>query len=477
MTRINEKAREIDATDGSGALGCASVELTFRQGGGGGGGGGVDTTSLRPDSLNATEAADNKSGAQLPVPESEAATMRKDIARHVCASLSILPERVRVTVLQSDVVVNSWGTTPVTKATVEITAATPGQTHSNSSNALTCALALASQACDTSSPLCKRLPALLSGQLVNRTRPSPTPMCDTMSPRTLPSTRPSQYPQLVAQDFPSAEPALVQLTMTLGMSFHETGEEGSSKREAFKRDVANDLAKASGFPAENFKITKLSAGSVIVEIDILPDSLSIAPAPSAVARDLEQQAADPNSPLRSGKLTSQTQGIQVKVRSLQPPPAAPASLKPTPMGLVGGETLVPTLDVPSERVASGGGGWAGVKLQGQQQICKGPPHVARQFPRGYACACMPGSSLFLFKSLNLSLSPPPLTQAFARLVSSPHLIPGPPRAQTLIRILSLLGLLDGARSPLCSSLARLLTGIDGAHMNARAVLGSGRRML
>jgi hypothetical protein len=83
------------------------------------------------------------------------------------------------------------------------------------------------------------------------------------------------------------------------------------KREAFKRDLANDLAKASGLPAENFKISKLSAGSVIVDIDILPDPLGNAPAPSAVARDLEKQAADPNSPLRSGKLTSQTKGIQV----------------------------------------------------------------------------------------------------------------------------------------------------------------------
>jgi hypothetical protein len=118
--------------------------------------------------------------------------------------------------------------------------------------------------------------------------------------------------------------------MTLGMSFQTTGEEGSSKREAFKRDVANDLARASSLPAENFKISKLSAGSVkrdlvsvkrdlsklsagsvIVDIDILPDPLGIAPAPFAVARDLEQQAADPNSPLRSGKLTSRTKGIQV----------------------------------------------------------------------------------------------------------------------------------------------------------------------
>jgi hypothetical protein len=319
VTRINEKARGRDATDGSGALGRASVELTFRQGGGGGRGGG-EATSLRPDSLGATAAAD-KSGEQLPVPESEAATMRKAIAQHVCASLSILPECVLVTVLQSDVAVSSWGTTPVTKATVEITAATPGQTHSN---ALTCALALASQACDTSSPLCKRLPALLSGQLIDRTRASPTPMCNTMSLRTLPSTRPSQYLPHVAQDFASAEPL----------------------------------------------------------------------------------------------------------------PAVPASLKPTPMGLVGGETLAPALDTPREQVASGGGGWAGVKLQGQQQVCKGPVHAARQFPRGYACACircMPWSSLFLFKILNLSVC------------LSPHSNPGPARAHTHLIAFSLVGLLDGAR--------------------------------
>jgi hypothetical protein len=128
-------------------------------------------------------------------------------------------------------------------------------------------------------------------------------------------------PAVVGASQAAALPDPVQLTMTLGMSFHETGEEGSSKREAFKRDVANDLAKASGLPAENFKITKLSAGSVIVDIDILPDPLGIAPAPSDVARDLQKQTADPNSPLRSGKLTSQTQVIQVL--SPQPTTGAP----------------------------------------------------------------------------------------------------------------------------------------------------------
>ncbi len=121
--------------------------------------------------------------------------------------------------------------------------------------------------------------------------------------------------------------APVQLTMMLDIPFHETGEEGSSKREAFKRDVEKDLAKASGLPAENFKITKLSAGSVIVDMTILPDPRG-AIAPSAVARNLEQQAADPNSLLRSGKLTSKTQTIQVL--DPQRPPPTPMAMAPPP---------------------------------------------------------------------------------------------------------------------------------------------------
>jgi hypothetical protein len=75
-------------------------------------------------------------------------------------------------------------------------------------------------------------------------------------------------------------PDPVQLRMTLDISFDDEAGQvgiGSAKREALKSDVADDLAKASGLPAENFKITKLSAGSVIVYMDIMPDSQGIAP--------------------------------------------------------------------------------------------------------------------------------------------------------------------------------------------------------
>ena len=129
----------------------------------------------------------------------------------------------------------------------------------------------------------------------------------------------------------AALPEPVQLTMTLGMDFDQAGEEGSAEREAFKRDVAADLAKASGLPPDNFQITKISAGSVILDMDIMPDPLGVAPAPSAIALDLEKQAADPNSPLRSGKLTSHTKGIKV----LSSPPSNQSqarALAPDPPG-------------------------------------------------------------------------------------------------------------------------------------------------
>jgi len=54
---------------------------------------------------------------------------------------------------------------------------------------------------------------------------------------------------------------------------------------------------------ESFKIKSIAPGSVIVEAEIYPDPGGGAD-PAAVALGLEQQASDPNSPLRRGKLLS-----------------------------------------------------------------------------------------------------------------------------------------------------------------------------
>jgi len=102
----------------------------------------------------------------------------------------------------------------------------------------------------------------------------------------------------------------VQLVMTLGLDFGMAGSEGSDTREKFKRDVAQDLATASGLAAANFNIKHVSAGSFVLEMEVLPDPL----APGAhflAAQDLANQAEDTSSKLRSGKLTSHAIGVVV----------------------------------------------------------------------------------------------------------------------------------------------------------------------
>eukprot|EP00001_Collodictyon_triciliatum_P116754 20478_4 len=77
------------------------------------------------------------------------------------------------------------------------------------------------------------------------------------------------------------------------MDFRTTGQEGSMQRQIYISDLQQDLAHASGKAPSAFNILKLSPGSVVV--DML--------APEKAAEELERQARDANSRLRSGKLT------------------------------------------------------------------------------------------------------------------------------------------------------------------------------
>ena len=107
--------------------------------------------------------------------------------------------------------------------------------------------------------------------------------------------------------------APVQLIMTLGLDFSIAGSEGSDKGDKFKRDVAEDLASASGLPAANFRIKEVSQnnGSIILDMEVMPDPLS--PGTHILAaKDLAEQAADPSSTLRSGKITSHATGVEAR---------------------------------------------------------------------------------------------------------------------------------------------------------------------
>jgi hypothetical protein len=112
---------------------------------------------------------------------------------------------------------------------------------------------------------------------------------------------------------PRALPEAVQLMLTLGLDFSAAGCEGSEEQEVFKHHVAADLAAATGLPPAQFCIMKLSPGSIILEIQILPNPSIISPEPKSIALHLKNQAALPTSPLFQGKLTIHTKCIEVIV--------------------------------------------------------------------------------------------------------------------------------------------------------------------
>jgi hypothetical protein len=117
--------------------------------------------------------------------------------------------------------------------------------------------------------------------------------------------------------------------MTLGLDFSIAGSEGSETRDKFKRDVADDLATASGLPSASFNIKKVSAGSIIVDMQVMPDPL--APGTHLLAaKDLANQAVDSSSKLRAGTITSHAIGVEViaskggEVSAYATPLSAPA---------------------------------------------------------------------------------------------------------------------------------------------------------
>jgi hypothetical protein len=94
----------------------------------------------------------------------------------------------------------------------------------------------------------------------------------------------------------------------MGIDFSAVGEIGSACRADFEKDLSQDLANASGalLPSD-FRIKSLSPGSVIADVKIL--STDAGPDPLDVAAELEEQASDLNSPLRSGSITRFVESI------------------------------------------------------------------------------------------------------------------------------------------------------------------------
>jgi len=111
---------------------------------------------------------------------------------------------------------------------------------------------------------------------------------------------------------PLHEHEAVDLTLTLGLDYSAAGAEGGEERKAFERTLVRELSQACSLPDEaqaRFVVRRVSAGSIVVVVGILPDQAARGPLPGEIAKDLEAQSSDPTSLLRVGSLTRHTHSV------------------------------------------------------------------------------------------------------------------------------------------------------------------------
>jgi len=121
--------------------------------------------------------------------------------------------------------------------------------------------------------------------------------------------------------------------------------------EVFKAQLEKDLATALQVPVARVVVVSVQAGSLVVEVDLLPDPSSAAdgsssapPSPSMLLSQLSQLVANPDSSLYAGNLTSLVEstagvvqvredGVMLQVQAAPTatpaPPAAAASSSAT----------------------------------------------------------------------------------------------------------------------------------------------------
>ena len=105
----------------------------------------------------------------------------------------------------------------------------------------------------------------------------------------------------------------VTVRIVLNMHISESGEEGTYQRAKFKITLLRELAKASGIQKRFLHVKLISAGSIIVDVDICPDPNADTDrhCPFYVATDLKKQAQDEQSQLRSGILMARLVSISI----------------------------------------------------------------------------------------------------------------------------------------------------------------------
>jgi len=105
----------------------------------------------------------------------------------------------------------------------------------------------------------------------------------------------------------------VTVRIVLNMHISESGEEGTYERVKFKTSLLRELAQASGVKKKFLDVKRISAGSIIVDVDICADPNLDADShcPRNVATDLEKQAQDEQSQLRSGTIMARLVSISI----------------------------------------------------------------------------------------------------------------------------------------------------------------------
>jgi hypothetical protein len=120
------------------------------------------------------------------------------------------------------------------------------------------------------------------------------------SEHALASSKANPTPHEPRNELHNQKTSIVEMILRLDLDFQAAlGQEGSMQRQFFIQDLKQDLADASGMTTSDFNILKLSPGSVVVDLN----------APEKAAQEIQRQSLDPNSRLRSGKVTRFTDKI------------------------------------------------------------------------------------------------------------------------------------------------------------------------
>ena len=153
---------------------------------------------------------------------------------------------------------------------------------------------------------------------MTRGAPPPLPTRASPSPSTAPPDASGSADHMV--QYASSEPAAagnsaqstVDVTLKLALNCGESFRDHPGGRGGFETQLKHELAHASGLAHTNFVIRRLEADSPLVDLAIFSNLSGRDPEALATAIDLEQQARDPSSLLKSSTILRHVQEVTIR---------------------------------------------------------------------------------------------------------------------------------------------------------------------